>query len=420
MEAAPAVGSTAVKAASRTFRGKFLNSFGEGETKVNIKTTLKASVAAAALFAVAVPVAEAGTVSNGNGNSVTLSGQINKAFAYHDDGKASDTAIVDNDNSGSRFRILGSGKVNEAVSVGTAMEIEFQDAAMNDWKVNDSNSNANPADAEGSGADTFGQTHFNQRRMEAFISHKQFGKVSIGQGPTASDGTAESSLSGAGIAAGGGFNFNDSSQNVRTVNQANNTFGTDTWGTKFTNLDGLSRNDRIRYDTPTFAGFQVSGSALGNGAADVALRYSGKFGGIKVKAATSYVNTSGSSTTVDNTYVVSAAAEHDSGINVRGTYGKAMKKAAATDDTKSYSLGIGYDASLTSMGTTSFAVGYFKTDDLQTNDDEATQVDFGVVQSIKDAGTELYVGVALLEFEDSSAVNYEDATSIIAGTRIKF
>ena len=65
MEAAPAVGSTAVKAASRTFRGKFLNSFGEGETKVNIKTTLKASVAAAALFAVAVPVAEAGTVSNG-------------------------------------------------------------------------------------------------------------------------------------------------------------------------------------------------------------------------------------------------------------------------------------------------------------------------------------------------------------------
>ena len=66
MEAAPAVGSTAVKAASRTFRGKFLNSFGEGETKVNIKLTLKASVAAAALFAVAVPVAEAGTIGNSN------------------------------------------------------------------------------------------------------------------------------------------------------------------------------------------------------------------------------------------------------------------------------------------------------------------------------------------------------------------
>ncbi len=381
---------------------------------MNIKTTLKASVAAAALFAVAVPVAEAGTVSNGNGNSVTVSGQINKAVMYFDDGKSEDTAIVDNDNSGSRFRILGSGKVNEAVSVGTVLEVEFQDNAANNWTIADTNSNG------GTGTDAFGQTNFNQRRMEAYISHKQFGKVSIGQGPTASDGTAETSLSGAGMAAGGGVNFNDNGQIIRTVNQADNTFGTTTWGSKMTNLDGLSRNDRVRYDSPTFAGFQVSGSALSSGAADVALRYGGKFGGVAVKAAASYVNLGAHSATVDSQWVVSAAAEHESGINVRGQYGKADKTVTTTKDTVAWALGLGYDASLTSMGATSFAVGYHVVEDLAANGDEASMVDFGVVQHIKDAGTELYVAVSLLEFEDTTAAQYEDATSIIAGTRIKF
>lgn len=381
---------------------------------MNIKTTLKASVAAAALFAVAVPVAEAGTVSNGNGNSVTLSGQVNKAINYFDDGKSEDTAIVDNDNSGTRFRILGSGKVNEAVSVGTALEVEFQDNAANNWSLADTNSNG------GAGTDAFGQTNFNQRRAEAYISHKQFGKVSIGQGPTASDGTAETSLSGAGMAAGGGFNFNNSAQIIRTSNQTDDTFGTTNWGTKFTNMDGLSRNDRVRYDTPTFAGFQVSGSALSNGAADVALRYGGKFGGVAVKAAASYVNQGASSATVDAQWVMSAAAEHESGINVRGQYGKRDMTVATRDDATTWAVGLGYDASLTSMGTTSFAVGYGQDEGIAANDEEATQLEFGVVQHIKDAGTELYLGVALLEFEDSTTTSYEDATSIIAGTRIKF
>lgn len=382
---------------------------------MNIKTTLKASVAAAALFAVAVPVAEAGSISNGNGNSVTISGQVNKAVMYFDDGKSEDTAIVDNDNSGTRFRILGSGKVNEAVSVGTALEIEFQDNAANSWSIADTNSNG------GAGTDAFGQTNFNQRRAEAYIKHKQFGKVSIGQGPTASDGTAETSLSGAGMAAGGGFNFNDNGQVIRTANQADDVFTTaNTWGTKQTNLDGLSRNDRVRYDTPTFAGFTVGASALSNGAADVAIRYGGKFGGVAVKAAASYVNTGASSATADSQWVISAAAEHESGINVRGQVGKRDNTVATRDDTQIWSVGLGYDASLTSMGATSFAVAYTSNEDVAANGDEMTMVDFGVVQHIKDAGTELYVGVTLLEFEDTSALNYEDATSIIAGTRIKF
>ncbi len=72
------------------------------------------------------------------------------------------------------------------------------------------------------------------------------------------------------------------------------------------------------------------------------------------------------------------------------------------------------------MGETSFAVGYSTVEDASANGDESNQLEFGVVQHIKDAGTELYLGVTLLEFEDTSAVQYEDATAVIAGTRIKF
>ena len=385
---------------------------------MNIKTTLKTSVAAAALFAVAVPSVEAGTVSNGNGNSVTLSGQVSKAIFYVDDGKDSRSAIGDNDNSGSRFRILGSGKVNEALSVGTALEVEFQDNALNNFTVDDTN--ANSTDSGANGDSGFGQSNFTQRRMEAYFNHKQFGKLSIGQGPTASDGTAEVSLSGAGMAAGGGFLFNGDNVKIRTSNQANNAFGAVTWGSRTTNLDGGSRSDRVRYDTPTFAGFQVSTSAISGGAGDVAVRYSGKFGGVAVKGAASYYNQSSLSTTFEDQYVMSVAAEHDSGLNVRGQYGEATKKGTNLDDIKIWSIGVGYDASLTSLGTTSFAASYTRNDNVSANDDEATYYDFGVNQAISDVGTELYLGVTFLEFDDAGATNYEDAMWVLAGTRIKF
>ena len=394
---------------------------------MNIRTTLKTSVAAAALFAVAVPVAEAGTVSNGNGNSVTVSGQINKAFMYVDDGKQSRSAIVDSDNSGSRFRILGNGKVNEAVSVGSILEVEFQDNASNNFQINDTNANGPNAtitgNNSGNGDRGFGQTNFTQRRMEAFISHKQFGKLSIGQGPTASDGTAETSLSGAGMAVYGGVTFFGDVL-LRTSDNADNVFASQKWGDQYTNFDGAGRDDRVRYDTPTFAGFQLSGSAISGGGADAAITYSGKFGGIAVKAAGSYASLSsigGTGTTdADDQWVVSAAAEHDSGVNIRGHYGVRGRVGATRDDTKGYNVTVGYDAKLTSVGETSFAVGYNNVKDMAADGDETQFWEFGVVQHLKDAGTELYLGVNLAEHDDISATNYKNITGVIAGTRIKF
>jgi predicted porin len=61
-----------------------------------------------------------------------------------------------------------------------------------------------------------------------------------------------------------------------------------TVGDVFANFDGLSRDDRIGYDTPTFAGFTLSSSWVTDDRWDVAARYAGDFGGVKLAAAISY------------------------------------------------------------------------------------------------------------------------------------
>ena len=222
------------------------------------------------------------------------------------------------------------------------------------------------------------------------------------------------------MAAGGGFIFNGGGVHIRTANQADNVFGANTYGDKTSNLDGGSRDDRLRYDTPSFGGFSLATSYVTGGEADVAARYSGKFGGVAVKGAASYRNSASTSTTVKDQYVISLAAEHDSGLNVRGQYGEAEKKSSTADDQSTWSIGVGYDASLSSMGQTSFVTSYTVDENVDGNDEELTFYDFGVVQHISDAGTELYVGVTFAEFEDSTATQYEDAMWVLAGTRIKF
>ena len=53
-------------------------------------------------------------------------------------------------------------------------------------------------------------------------------------------------------------------------------------------MDGLGRRDRIRYDTPKFAGFGITSSHGNSDARDVALRYGSELGSVKIKAAVAW------------------------------------------------------------------------------------------------------------------------------------
>ncbi|NIQ96435.1 MAG: porin, partial [Desulfuromonadales bacterium] len=56
------------------------------------------------------------------------------------------------------------------------------------------------------------------------------------------------------------------------------------------NFDGLSRDDRLRYDTPKFYGVSLAASHVTDDQWDVAVFQSGKFGDFKVAGAASYAD----------------------------------------------------------------------------------------------------------------------------------
>lgn len=105
---------------------------------MNIKAVLKTSVAAAALIAVAAPVATsspaaAGAIEAGQDKmSVSLSGQANKEILYHNDGDQGNLGVANSEPSGTRFRIVAEGNVTELLSVEARMEVELQSSGSAD------------------------------------------------------------------------------------------------------------------------------------------------------------------------------------------------------------------------------------------------------------------------------------------------
>ena len=85
---------------------------------------------------------------------VKLSGQVNRAVMWADNGKDTSVLNVDNDNSSTRFSLTGSEQVNDSVTVGVVWENEFQSNASNNVDV---------------GQDDDGTSAFNDRKLKAFL-----------------------------------------------------------------------------------------------------------------------------------------------------------------------------------------------------------------------------------------------------------
>ena len=343
---------------------------------------LRKGIAAGVLIALS-GTAHAGTISNGNNASVTIGGYVDRALWYADDGKDSTTAVVDNENLSSRFFIAGESKVNEALTAGFLMEFDFRDNSSSSVTIDDAN-----AGNGGVGTGGVGATTFSQRHMDAYFSHVTLGKLSIGQGASASDGAAEVDMSGTGIVAYSGIADMAAGVKFRT---AAGGYGP-AIGTVSSNMDGLSLDDRIRYDTPSFAGFGLATSYISGGAGDVGVNFSGKFGGVDVGAAVAYFNNSATNTTDDGGYVGSVSAKHDSGISLTVASGKTLKKASGTDDPTFVYGKLAYTAGLTSLGDTSFGVDY---------------------------GTEVYLGYRNHEL-DRTGTSYDDIMAVMAGVNVAF
>ncbi len=266
---------------------------------------------------------------------------------------------------------------------------------------------------------------FRERKYEVIGESKTFGKISMGQGSTASDGTAEEILSGTQVVAGSGIDA--MGNQILFLREDTKASSGRRVTNLFSNFDGLSRDDRIRYDSPSFAGFTLSGSHIDGDRWDAALRYANKFSFGELRAAASYFDaqstgTPGSVSGFDG-LAFSVAYEAPFGTNFQATYSENDFEQVGRHTANFWYVMLGHDfKSLVEFGETSFAVEYAQTQDQAINGSSGDYIAFIATQQIKKAATEIYfkLGQYDAELPGNPSVDLEEILIGGLGARVKF
>ena len=359
-------------------------------------------------------------VVNKGGEKVALKiyGQVNRAALISDDGDSSDYYFVDNSNSSSRVGLIASAKVNDDLEIGGRFEFD-SDQNKSDKVNQDDKSNV-------------GDNKFRDRWIDAQVTSKTFGKLYLGKGSTASDGTSEVDLSGTSVVGyssvtdmAGGIFFYDSASGGFVDTDPTGAVSFLKAGDVFNNFDGLGRDDRIRYDTPEFFGFTASASALSGNGGDVALKYAAQWGDFKFAAGAAYANPS-SNGSYDDQYNGSASVLHASGINLTVAGGQRNFDTSGRDDATFYYGKLGYRRQFFELGESRFSVDYGRYDDVAQNNDEAETWGFQIVQDFAKWGSEYYLGYRNYDLDRSfdnvggNPLSLDDIDVLMTGVRVKF
>ena len=387
---------------------------------------LSSTTLAAAAMVMAVPTASADKHSSlekrvkalekAGGQTVTrskktmklvVSGHINRLIQFKDNGTTSGFQHTTSIESRSRVRWVGTGKINDDLSIQTYIELGNRSASSTaqDLSTNgDNNGNAN-------------QDPLDERHIDMILTSKSLGKLWVGQGRTGSESTSEVDLSGTGLLSLNGDEFLVAAG--EDFQRAGAPIGTSI-GDVQNNMDGLGRRDRIRYDTPAFAGFNITTSHGNSDARDIALRYGGSFGGVKVKAAiawsdanlTETVNGSASVLLPFGLSLTVAAAEQDKS--------SLADIAAGTDDPTFRYAKVGYKFKGIELGETRLFASYGIFEDLNARDEESETIAFGVIQIVEPLGIELQAGYANFSLDQPNVADPDDIDVITIGARVKF
>ena len=366
---------------------------------------------------------------------ISLSGQINRAIIYGNDGKSSNFRNVDNSISSTRVRLLGEGRVTPETSVGTNLEMELRQNPSSTTTLLQ-----NLPQPAGSVALTI-------RQGDVFVANRDWGGLRLGFGSTASFLSNEVDLSGTVMAhyvsvadMNGGFSFRQRGAALvpggggKLVLSPDGAFGPAV-GSVFNFFGGLVRDARIRYDSPVWEGLQFSASYVDGGAYDAALRLGRSFEGFRLVAAVAGANaTHRNHTPVANLGYAGVPAGFNGGASLAGV--NAAPSAPALADVSangsrhfdgSFSvlhdsglsltmaggvrdpryrdpLGkplspnllyvkLGYQHDFFSFGRTAFSIDFANQDEIIFNGDNAQSYSIGLVQNIDATATELFASV---------------------------
>ncbi len=363
------------------------------------------------LLAVAIGAALA-VAGNAHALEAKLSGQVNRAIMYADDGFNTELHHVDNANSGTRFRFTGNDTLVGSTKAGINIEMEYLSDASN--AVTQTAKNSDPG--------------LHERIIEAYFEGS-FGKVSLGQGSGAGDGAIEVDISGTAAASysgtmnnlGGALTFRDTAAGVGpTISSTTSNFDP-------------SRKDRVRYDTPRLGPVVLSvsnGNDTNDSINEFGVWFDQDFGGNKLSAAAMYTDEDMNSVTTGHrkNKGLSASWLASFGLSVTGAWAKREDKnivSAAQLDASFKYLKVGYK-----FGEHAVSMDWGKTEDLAAKGDESKMLGVQYVYSPtkwadlyaninkhtldRTGGTAVGTGTAV------AATSYEDIKMATVGTRLKF
>lgn len=388
------------------------------------KSAQTITVLAAALLLGASAASALEIKSGSDKVQLKLYGEINRAVMYADDGHQDKFFHVDNSNSESRVGLSGEVSASDCLTVGSNIELKWQD---------------NPSHAVSMQEESIAG-EFVQELVELYFDRNNFGKLSVGFGGMASDGSSEVDLSGtdlignAGVAdVGGGFFFYDANsgdyhESGTTVSDVFKRHCCDLFN-RIT-ADGLGKRNRLRYDTPEFAGFSIAAAAGEQESYDVALNYSGEFNGWQMEAMAAWMQPGGGSDhdcgNGDYTQMnASVSVLFDFGLNLTAGYGhREVDVLPADGEDPEFVYGkIGYKfGQLFSVGATAVSADYgvYENSDNQLIGEKGTATGIQLVQELSDYSTELYAAWRNFSLEDNTGADYEDISILIAGARFSF
>jgi hypothetical protein len=251
---------------------------------------------------------------------------------------------------------------------------------------------ADSLDSDGLGGDVGDGDNFSNRNANVWVKGN-FGKVTLGQGSGAADGSTEADKSGTTVIQYptsngdllGSMEYGDSGV---TVGDARSGF------------DGLGRNDNIRYDAAV-GDFSLAGS-YGNGdKKELAARY--KMDNLEVRVA--WWDGQDSNDDVSGA-AISATWEAENGLNLTGSYAG----DDGDDDPRNTYVKLGYKT-----GKSAYGIDWSESTDLAAGDGSSASLAW-VYQAM--AGIEVYASYRVESLDDVDGE--DDIDAFIGGARIKF
>jgi hypothetical protein len=257
---------------------------------------------------------EVTTVRKGNRRvSLTLSGWVSRQLMYWNDGEQEDLYSVDNGLNSSRFRLVGSVRINPEYQAGFLIELDMRLGARSNQvnQIDDdgfSGSGGILAGAVfGDGIGGAGDSVLAIRQANWWLESKHYGRLTVGRLNSATSGISTIDLSNASVVINsepdeyqGAFILRNGVGRLSFISPTS--IGA-TWDTMCGGPTGAvgagpystdcaahgpSRRDAVRYDTPTFWGFTLSGAFGEDDFYDAALRYGGELHGFRFAAGVGY------------------------------------------------------------------------------------------------------------------------------------